>query len=39
MVDNSLLTQKIQEQFAEEDEYVMVCEPIKKLRAVGAADH
>jgi hypothetical protein len=39
MVDNSYLTPKVQEQFAEDDEYVMVCEPIKKLRAVGQPDH
>jgi hypothetical protein len=38
MVDSSLLTPKIIRQFAEPDEYVMACEPIKKLRSVGSPD-
>lgn len=38
MVDSSLITCKIQSQLLDPDEYVMVCEPIKKLRAVGAPD-
>lgn len=38
MVDSKLLTQAIQKQFVDEDEYPMVIERVKKLRVSGQPD-